>query len=156
MLYFQSLPVFTGRLWTIIQPPYISISRLYITCFNKMCLAFTLLADVPTQVFVLPKCKILSLYKIRKHVMTYLTAQDQSEGANVLLAGHDACQHLQKSNCQGKHLHLFTWSNNSSLSNYSQKQPFSMLHAEVYPWLHLLIQQFLVWHRYHQFNPKYN
>lgn len=86
-----------------------------------MCLEFPVLADAPTQVVVLPKCKILSLCKIRKHIMTYPTAQDWSEGASALLAGNDACQHLQKSNCQGKHLHLFTWSNDSRLSNYSQK-----------------------------------
>lgn len=44
--------------------------------FQQQYLEFTVLADDPTQVVVLPKCKILSLWKIRKHIMTYLTAQD--------------------------------------------------------------------------------
>lgn len=37
MLYFQSLPVFKGRLWTIIHPSYFSLSRLYISFVSTKC-----------------------------------------------------------------------------------------------------------------------
>lgn len=61
----KNIPIFTvcqsyGRLWTIFIPLISTDQGL----FQQQYLEFTVLADDPTQVVVLPKCKILSLWKL--------------------------------------------------------------------------------------------
>lgn len=146
---------FTGRFWAIIYPFYFYTVHSFIPLVStKMCLEFTVLANAPTQVVVLPKCKILSLCKMRKHIMTYFYCPGLVWRCQCVISREwcmPATTKVQLSRQAPASVHLKQWF--LPLQLFTETWLSSTLHTENYPWpVSLpLSRQCLVWHRYLKF-----